>query len=146
MKLVMDTNVVLAAMIKLKGLAALLVDLLDKKRFINYASQEALEEVQIKIALLEEEEKLSENWLQVLANFLYGTEIIEPKEHFNLCRDEDDNKWLDIAYEAKAHMILTWDDDLLSLRDDEKTLQLKDHKVKILKPIEFLKEELINMC
>lgn len=31
MKLVMDTNVVLAAMIKPKGLAALLVDLLDKK-------------------------------------------------------------------------------------------------------------------
>jgi len=142
----MDTNVVLAAMIKPKGLAALLVDLLDKEQFINYASQEALEELQIKIALLEEEEKLSENWLQVLANFLYGTEIIEPKEHFNLCRDEDDNKWLDIAYEAKVHMILTWDDDLLSLRDEEKTLQLKDHKVKILKPIEFSKEELRKMC
>ena len=82
----------------------------------------------------------------MLTDFLYGTEIIEPKEHFNLCRDEDDNKWLDIAYEAKVHMILTWDDDLLSLRDEEKTLQLKDHKVKILKPIEFLKEELRKMC
>jgi len=146
MKLVMDTNVVLAAMIKPKGLAALLVDLLDKEFFINYSSQEALEELQIKIALLEEEEKLGENWLQVLANFLYGTEIIEPKEHFNLCRDEDDNKWLDIAYEAKAHIILTWDEDLLNLRDKEKTLQLKDHRAKILKPIEFLKEELRKMC
>ena len=122
MKLVMDTNVVLAAMIKPKGLAALLVDLLDKEFFINYSSQEALEELQIKIALLEEEEKLGENWLQVLANFLYGTEIIEPKEHFNLCRDEDDNKWLDIAYEAKAHIILTWCEDLLNLRDKEKNL------------------------
>ena len=122
MKLVMDTNIVLAAMIKPKGLAALLVDLLDKEFFINYSSQEALEELQIKIALLEEEEKLGENWLQVLANFLYGTEIIEPKEHFNLCRDEDDNKWLDIAYEAKAHIILTWYEDLLNLRDKEKNL------------------------
>ncbi|AFK21789.1 putative toxin-antitoxin system toxin component, PIN family, partial [Pyrococcus sp. ST04] len=68
MKLVMDTNVVLAAMIKPKGLAALLVELLDKEHFINYTSQEALEELQVKIAILEEEGKLNKNWLQVLAN------------------------------------------------------------------------------
>lgn len=146
MKLVMDTNVVLAAMIKPRGLAALLIELLDKEHFINYTSQEALEELQVKMAILEEEGKLSENWLQVLANFLYGTEIIKPKEHFNLCRDEDDNKWLDIAYEAKVQVILTWDDDLLDLRDDKKILQLKDHQVKIFKPIEFLKEELRRTC
>ncbi|WP_372824070.1 PIN domain-containing protein [Pyrococcus kukulkanii] len=24
-----------------------------------------------------------------------------------ICQDEDDNKWLDIAYEAKAQVILT---------------------------------------
>jgi len=82
----------------------------------------------------------------VLANFLYGTEVIEPKEHFSLCRDEDDNKWLDIAYEARAQIILTRDRDLLDLRDDEKILQLKDHQVKIFKPIEFLKEELRGRC
>ena len=60
MKLVMDTNVVLAAMIKPKGLATLLVDLLDKEQFINYASQEALEELQVKISVLKEERKLKE--------------------------------------------------------------------------------------
>ena len=43
MKLVMDTNVILAAMIKPGGLASLLIGLLDKEHFINYASQEALE-------------------------------------------------------------------------------------------------------
>ncbi|MBO8175199.1 MAG: putative toxin-antitoxin system toxin component, PIN family [Thermococcus sp.] len=146
MKLVMDTNVVLAAMIKPKGLAALLIELLDKEHFINYTSPEALEELQVKMAILEEERKLSENWLQVLANFLYGTEIVKPKEHFNLCRDEDDNKWLDIAYEAKVQVILTWDDDLLDLRNDKKVLQLKNHQIKILRPIEFLKEELRKRC
>ena len=55
----------------------------------------------------------------MLTDFLYGTEIIEPKEHF-----------------------LTWDSDLLDLKGDKKILQLKDHQFRILKPIELLKEEL----
>jgi len=29
-------------------------------------------------------------------------EVVEPKERFETCHDKDDNKWLKIAYEAKA--------------------------------------------
>ncbi|CAB48962.1 putative toxin-antitoxin system toxin component, PIN family [Pyrococcus abyssi] len=146
MKLVMDTNVVLAALIRPEGLGGLLISLLDKQHFTNYTSPEALEELQAKIALLAEEGKLNNAWPRVLANFLYGTEIVEPREKFNICHDEDDNKWLDIAYAAKAYVILTWDKDLLSLRGLNKTLRLKDHIVRILKPVEFIKEELRKEC
>lgn len=59
MRIVLDTNVVLGALIKPNGLASLLVQSLDRKRLVNYTSEEGLVELSLKLALLEEEGKLS---------------------------------------------------------------------------------------
>ncbi|MFA4646555.1 hypothetical protein P8X24_04720 [Pyrococcus kukulkanii] len=61
-------------------------------------SSEALEELTAEIALLAKKDRLSENWPQVLANFLNGMEVVEPKERFETCHDKDDNKWLKGIY------------------------------------------------
>lgn len=45
MKVVLDTNVVLAALIKPEGLSALLIKALDGERLINFTSEDALDEL-----------------------------------------------------------------------------------------------------
>jgi putative PIN family toxin of toxin-antitoxin system len=146
MKIVMDTNVVLAAMIKPDGLAALLIKALDGEFLTNYVSEEGIHELSLKIGILAEKGKLSPEWKRILARYLKGSVIVSPSKSFALCRDPKDNKWLDIAYEGKAEYLLTWDEDLLDLRDENKTLRLEDHIIKILKPIEFYHEILKNKC
>ena len=55
-----------------------------------------------------------------------------------MCRDPDDDKYLEIAYQAKADYIVTLDKDLLDLRDKNKQAKINKHTVKILTPKEFL--------
>ncbi|SEV86237.1 hypothetical protein SAMN05216170_0470 [Thermococcus thioreducens] len=133
----MDTNVVLAA---------LLVKILDGEFITNYTTEEALYELSIKMGILAEKGKLSEDWKRILARYLKGSVVVPSFETFNFSRDPDDNKWLGIAYKAKAEYILTWDKDLLELRGDNKTLSLGTHVVMILKPIEFYHEVLKAEC
>ena len=146
MKVVMDTNVVLGAMIKPEGLSALLIKALDKRFLVNYTSEKALTELSLKMGILAEKGKLSSEWKRILARYLKGSVIVAPSVRINFSRDPDDNKWLEIAYEEKAEYILTWDDDLLALRDENKELALQDHKIKVLKPIEFYHEVLKRRC
>ena len=63
---------------------------------------------------------------------------IHPTKRFDICRDPDDNKFLEVAYEDKADYLITLDRDLLDLRDRNKELELDGHRVKILTPKELL--------
>ena len=146
MKVVMDTNVVLAAMIRPEGLAALLIKALDGEFLTNYTSEDGIHELSLKIGILAEKGKLSSEWKRILARYLRGSVVISPSKSFKLSRDPKDDKWLEIAYEVKAEYILTWDDDLLDLRSDNRTLDLGDHIVRVLKPIEFYHEILKVEC
>jgi len=146
MKIVMDTNVVLAAMIQPKGLASLLIRALDGDFLVNYTSEEALRELALKIGILAEKGKLSPEWKRILARYLMGSVKVSPSKGFKLSRDPSDDKWLEIAYEVGGAYILTWDDDLIALRGADKTLNLDDCTVKILKPIEFYHEVLKREC
>ena len=130
MNLVFDTNVVLSALIKSNGLAFLLIKALDKKRLVNYTSEEGLAELSVKVAILQEMGKLSPEWKKTLAHFMAMSEVVSPLRQFSLCRDGDDNKWLEIAYEAWAGFILTRDRDLLDMRGEDKTIVLDDYSSK----------------
>ncbi|ASJ06396.1 putative toxin-antitoxin system toxin component, PIN family [Thermococcus pacificus] len=146
MKVVMDTNVVLAAMIKPSGLAALLIKALDGNFLVNYTSEEALHELSLKIGLLAEKGRLFSEWKRILARYLRGSITVSPSREFNLSRDPNDNKWLEIAYEGKVEYILTWDDDLIALRGENRVVCLEDHTLKILPPLEFYHEVLNQIC
>ena len=146
MRIVLDTNVVLGALIKPNGLASLLVQSLDRNRLVNYTSEEGLIELSLKLALLGEEGKLSPGWKRILAHFLAMSEVVSPFNHFKLCRDRDDDKWLEIAFEARADYIITWDKDLLSLRGKDGTITVEGHTFKILRPTEFYHEVIKREC
>jgi putative PIN family toxin of toxin-antitoxin system len=45
--------------------------------------------------------------------------LVTPRHHFMLCRDPDDDKFLDCAVEAKVDFLVSGDGDLLALREIE---------------------------
>jgi len=56
--------------------------------------------------------------------------FVYPTETVTLCRDPDDNKFLEVALEANADFLVSGDKDLQTLK--------KFHKTKILSPSQFL--------
>jgi putative PIN family toxin of toxin-antitoxin system len=74
--------------------------------------------------------------LQVRSEFIFRlrleSELVEIVERIDLCRDEKDNKFLEVAINGKADYLITGDSDLLVLRP------FKD--VKIMTVNEFLGE------
>jgi len=75
-------------------------------------------------------------------NGLYRlAEKVSPKRRFSICRDPEDDKFIEAAYEGRASCILTLDRDILDLRNDSKNLKVDDVKLRILTPTEFLEEQ-----
>lgn len=66
----------------------------------------------------------------LLSFFLSLCEIVTPTKKIEACRDVDDNKFLELAIEAKALCIITGDPDLLALNSFE--------NIPIITPKEFL--------
>lgn len=78
----------------------------------------------------------------VLTLLLFSSSVtfVEPRKRFDLCRDQEDNKFLEAAYEARSQAVVTLDKDLLDLRNEDKSVKLNDHEVKILRPEEALRD------
>lgn len=57
-------------------------------------------------------------------------EIGYPTQKVDICRDKDDNKFIEVALSAKVNIIVSSDEDLLVLKEYE--------GIKILSPHEFL--------
>lgn len=110
--------------------------------FKVYSSREAMEEL-YKVLISERLMRLlrERSEVAILTYILMNSIVIlvEPKKHISACRDLDDDKFLEIAYEIKADYLVTLDKDLLDLRDENSEVKLFEQKVKILRPSELLK-------
>jgi len=75
--------------------------------------------------------------LQVRSEFIFRlrleSELVEIVERVDLCRDEKDNKFLEVAINGKAEYLITGDNDLLVLRPFQ--------DIKIMTVNEFLDEK-----
>ena len=79
------------------------------------------------------EQGLSEGAFEGFANwFSHKSKVTEirPGTHFKVCRDENDDMFLDAAYAGKAKYIISWDKDLLTIEEFK--------GIKIVNPGEFL--------
>ena len=108
-KVVIDTSVIAAALISKKGGSYKLISLLIDGKLENYASKEVLDEY-FRVLLT----KLTELFpVEVLLEFYILVEskskTIDPNEQFDLCRDKEDNKFLDAVYASKAGFLITLD-------------------------------------
>ncbi len=141
LKVVLDTNVVITAAINPFGSSGKVMDLVVRKKVASYTSEPILEELLFKLT--------SEKVLRYLESRVYAlwvyevfrrsSVLVNPLEHFSVSLDEDDNKFFDAVYSAKADVLISLDKrHILRLRDGRRKHRLNDHEFYILSPAEFL--------
>lgn len=131
-KVVFDTNVFLRALINPKGVNARLVRALD--RYVVIISPAILAEV---ADVLSRSDLLAAKSVQKLdadrlVTLLKQAPLVTPTEQVAVCRDPDDNKFLEAAVEARAGYLVTGDKDLRAIGEYQ--------GIKIRHPVEFLEE------
>jgi len=105
-KVVLDTNVVVSAVLKQAGREASLLGLALAGKFRLIASEAVLDEYER--VLHQPRLRLSESDVtDTLAAIRQVAVIVEPSERFEVTRDIDDNKFVECAAEAKAQYIVT---------------------------------------
>lgn len=115
MRIVIDTNVVASAIFFGGRPQELLIELYEK-RIDAVVSPEILDEYQ------ETFEALCAKYPQKpvripLTEIAAACQIVLPKQHFEICRDPDDDKFIDCAVEADCVYIVSGDKDLLVLKE-----------------------------
>ena len=143
-KVVIDTSVFISAILgDPNATPAKVLASMFHNEFENYSSDDSLEELyhvlfskKIMNYFRNRPEFLA--WTFLLINGI--TKRVKPETKLNICRDSQDNMFLEIAYESKAKYIITLDTDLLDLRDKSDETIILNHHVKILRPDEFIRE------
>jgi putative PIN family toxin of toxin-antitoxin system len=130
LKVVLDTNTLVSALL-FGGTASGLVPLWQSRRIQLVVSKDILEEYAYVLAYpkfqLEEAEVrdlLEQEVLPFAAPVRVG-------RHLSICRDPDDDKFLECALTARARFLVTGDSDLLDLQTRS--------KLEIISPAELLR-------
>ena len=126
MRVILDTNVILAAFAS-RGLASAVFELcLDRHKII--ISEHILSEVQRN---LQKRLKMHEEKAEGITQYLRGFCTISSHQRLDkiVCRDPDDIKLLGLSESAKPDYIITGDLDLLALKEF--------HSIPIITPREF---------
>lgn len=114
MKVVIDTNVVVSA-IFFGGRPKKLLELLVTRKLEAYASTEIISEYKETIEELCSQYPRKPGMLP-LTIIISSMRILEPTSHIDICRDPDDNKFIECAIDGRCLYIVSGDRDLLSLR------------------------------
>jgi putative PIN family toxin of toxin-antitoxin system len=116
MKIVLDTNVILSALIT-QGLSSRVFDICIDKHHL-YISNWIINEVASKLIA---KFKIPNKEIDRVIDFLNNAfMVIDPfGEVPNLCKDKDDNNVLHLAKFIKAHLIITGDKELLKIKKIE---------------------------
>lgn len=114
MKLVLDTNVYIAAFLS-KGLASDILDLNGQENLEIYTSDEILEEARTRmINKLKLDKGYVENFVKDLSLTL--KKVVPAKKISAIKVDPSDNIIIECAVEARANLIVTMDKHLLKLK------------------------------
>ena len=135
-RVVLDTNVYIAAALNPQSIIYKIVEDSAAQYLAKYyTSPEILQELQNKL----ESPKLGFSRVDVvrwLSRLEEAVTVIRPQQKVNALteRDPEDNKILECALEAKADLIITADQDLLSLKEFGGTKIMHTSSVKYLFP------------
>lgn len=113
MRVVLDTNQLVAALIRLPELATLLMAW-EAARFVPIASPALIEEYHHVLAYPEIADMVYPELRRAFqSHLLADIEILMPPETPRLCRDPDDDKIIAVAIYGLADYVVTVDQDLL---------------------------------
>lgn len=132
MKVVIDTNIFVSG-IFWKGKPGMVLDAWIRADIELLISKPILDEYTKTLFELSKGrcDDIVEKWLFQVFKYSHCIEI---GHHFLICRDKNDNKWLDCAASGAAEFLISGDRDLLALKSV--------FQIPIVKPSDFL--ELFN--
>lgn len=122
MRAVIDTNIIIRALIKPRGTVGPVLDRLRNGEYTAVYSEPILEELLAKVALprIREKYHLGEEDIEALLALLaLRGELVSPVRRVKACRDPDDDMVIEAALEGKAEWVVTGDGDLLILEKFE---------------------------
>ncbi|UNU26918.1 putative toxin-antitoxin system toxin component, PIN family [Microcoleus vaginatus] len=112
---VIDTNVLISALLFKTSVPFRAIELAETKGIILY-SETTLNELEQVLNRKKFNKYLSLEDRQVfLLKFISSSQLVSITENITVCRDEKDNKFLDLAVSGNANVIVTGDLDLLVL-------------------------------
>ena len=118
MRAVIDTNILVRAVIRLQGTVGPVLLRLRQGEVTLLYSRATLNELVdvLNRPRIRDKYHLSDGDIQtVVALILLRGEAVEPAEPLSICRDPKDDKFLESAVAGKAGLIVSGDDDLLVL-------------------------------
>ncbi|MDJ1171615.1 putative toxin-antitoxin system toxin component, PIN family [Roseofilum sp. BLCC_M154] len=129
-RFVIDTNVLISALLFKFSVPFRAIALAEKQGIILY-SEATLKELERVLNRSKFDKYLSQEERQVfLLKFIGSSQLVNITEKISVCRDEKDNKFLELAVSGNANLILTGDLDLLVLNPFQ--------SIEILTPEQFI--------
>lgn len=114
-RIVIDTNVFISALLIKKSVPFQVVDIAFKQGIILYSDATFTEFKKVLSRRKFDKYLTSEERNIFLFKFANESESVEIKEEINACRDAKDDKFLELAVNGNADLIVTGDTDLLDL-------------------------------
>lgn len=115
MKIVIDTNVVISGAF-FGGYPRKLLEIVAENKVSAWATPEIIEEYE-EIVREMIDRKHGTLHRDILSPFISKLSVIDPVSKLKVCRDPDDDKFIECAVDAKAMYIVSGDRDLLDIED-----------------------------
>jgi putative PIN family toxin of toxin-antitoxin system len=133
MKIVVDTNVLISGTF-FGGFPRQVLSAIVEKRIVAFATAEIVDEYEevVQEMILRKQGHFNRN---ILSPFIGALEIIEPVSDVQICRDPDDDKFINCAKDARALYVVSGDNDLLVLKQYE--------NIRVITAREFCEQYLI---
>ena len=128
LKVVLDTNVFIAAYFNRKSASARIIDLCLENKHELILSLRLRKEVELILKNVKAKKEFQE---RIRSLFMNASKVKPTQKVFTVKEDPEDNKFLECALEGKADYLITSDKHLLELGEFTQT--------KICKPTQFLK-------
>ena len=122
MRAVIDTNILIRALIKPLGTVGPILEQLSAGRYVAIYSEALLTEWLAKLALprIRTKYHLDDAAIETtLALFAIRGELVKPTRQIKACRDPNDDMLIEAALAGAAQYIVTGGEDLLVLKDFE---------------------------
>ena len=114
MRIVVDTNVLVSAALKQQSMPGMVALLVERRGGLlkSLATEQQLFEVVARPRLSALIDPETQTWLRRL---MATAELVMISERFAACRDPTDDKFLELAVNGRADLIVSGDGDLLAL-------------------------------